>query len=59
MALVTIARGAIVWENGTLHTRNGHGKFVPRPCFGAAFEGVNARDEERELSKQKVNRAKL
>ncbi len=56
---MTIARGAVVWENGTLFTRNGHGRFIPRPCFGEAFEAVGPREAHRDVSKQKANRAKL
>lgn len=59
VAIVTIARGRIVWENGVLHTKKGHGKYIPRPCFGHAFDGVRERDLDRDLTKEAVYRAKL
>lgn len=59
VAEVTIARGRIVWEKGTLHIKNGHGKYIPRSCFGAAFQGVRERDEERDVARLAVRRSKL
>lgn len=56
---VTISRGVVVFENGVLNVKNGSGKFIPRACFGHAFVPVEARDKLGDLSKQKVNRAKL
>jgi dihydropyrimidinase len=56
VAEVTIARGAVVWEKGTLHTRKGHGKFIPRQPFGPAFDGIRERDAQRDVGKSKVLR---
>lgn len=53
---VTIARGAVVWENGELKCTQGHGKFIPRSCFGHAFEGIEAREKARDLAQFKVER---
>ena len=53
---VTIARGAVVWENGELKCTQGHGKFIPRGVFGHAFEGNKAREQERDVKKHKVER---
>lgn len=58
VAEVTIARGAIVWEHGKLFTKFGHGKFIPRSTFGAAFDGIAEREAERDVSKSKVVRTK-
>lgn len=35
-AAVTLSRGCVVWKDGRLHAREGHGRYIPRPCFGAA-----------------------
>jgi len=35
-AAMTMSRGTVLWENGRLAPREGHGRFVPRPCFGDA-----------------------
>jgi len=56
VAAVTISRGKVVWENGKLFTVKGSGKFVPRPCFGTAFDGITTRDEVRDERQRKVNR---
>lgn len=45
VAEITISRGAVVWESGTLHTKKGHGKFIPRLPFGYSFEGLDAREK--------------
>lgn len=44
MAEVTISRGMVVWENGKLNTTNGHGKFIPRKCFGPPYDVIAQRD---------------
>jgi len=56
VADVTISRGAVVWENGTLATTKGHGKFVHRPTHGVPFDGIEQRDEERDVKKRRVDR---
>lgn len=56
VADVTISRGRVVWENGVLSTQKGSGKFIPRPCFGFAFEGIDTRDEVRNELLRKVER---
>jgi hypothetical protein len=57
IALYTVSRGNVVWENGTLKTTPGAGRYVPRPCFGEAFAGIAASDEARDERKRKVERA--
>ena len=32
-AAVTMSRGTILWNNGQLQPREGHGQYVMRPCF--------------------------
>jgi dihydropyrimidinase len=32
-AAVTMSRGTILWKNGQLQPREGHGQYVMRPCF--------------------------
>ena len=54
---ITISRGVVVWENGKLSTTKGHGKFIPRPCWGTAFEGLEERQKQNDERKLKVNRA--
>lgn len=56
VARTTISRGAIVWHDNTLYTTQGHGKYVPRDCFGSVFDGIDTRDIARDESKQKVHR---
>lgn len=56
IALYTVSRGNVVWENGTLKTTPGAGRYVPRPCFGEAFAGIEASDEARDERKRKVER---
>lgn len=56
VAEVTISRGKVVWENGTLHTEQGHGKFVPTPCWGPPFDGIDIREKARDERKLKVER---
>ncbi len=53
---MTISRGQVVWENGKLYTEKGSGKYVERPCFGFAFEGIATRDEVRNELLRKVER---
>lgn len=46
--LVTVSRGKVVWNRGTLTTVRGSGKFIPRPAFCAmAFDRI--------LQRAKVN----
>jgi dihydropyrimidinase len=56
IALYTVSRGNVVWENGTLKTTPGAGRYIPRPCFGEAFAGIEASDEARDERKRKVER---
>jgi hypothetical protein len=46
----------VVWENGELHVKAGHGKYIPRQGFGHAFESIAEREKERDLKKHKVER---
>ncbi|XP_066434189.1 dihydropyrimidinase isoform X2 [Eleutherodactylus coqui] len=44
--LVTIAGGRVVYENGTLHTVPGHGKYIPRKPFADyVYSRILQRDE--------------
>jgi|GEM_PF-2973151 len=43
-AAITMSRGAILWENGRLPPREGHGRFVDRPCFGDAARSQAVRN---------------
>lgn len=56
VAHTTISRGDVVFENGALHVECGHGKFVPRDPFGYNFVKVGAKDKQRELEEQAVDR---
>jgi len=56
IAEITISRGIVVWENGHLCCTAGHGKFIPRPCFGPVFDGISTRDIARDERKLKVER---
>lgn len=53
VAEITISRGVVVWEDGKLHTINGHGKFIPRKCFGPPYDGIALRDEVNNPGKHK------
>ncbi len=52
----TISRGVIVWNDNTLYTTNGHGKYIPRACFGPVFDGIDTREVARDELKRKVDR---
>jgi dihydropyrimidinase len=56
VATVTIAGGRISWANGELTCAPGTGRYVPRPPFGPAFDGIAQRDEARDLLKRRVDR---
>jgi len=56
VAEITISRGIVVWENGQLYTKSGHGKYIPRPSFGPAFDGIETREKARDERKLKVER---
>ena len=56
VAEVTISRGVIVWRDNQLFHRNGHGRYVPRPCFGPVFDHVEAREKVRDPLNRKVDR---
>eukprot|EP01059_Diplonema_ambulator_P007326 TRINITY_DN1679_c0_g1_i1.p1 TRINITY_DN1679_c0_g1~~TRINITY_DN1679_c0_g1_i1.p1 ORF type:complete len:492 (+),score=213.17 TRINITY_DN1679_c0_g1_i1:1138-2613(+) len=54
VAHTTISRGKVVWENNTLKTTNGHGKYIPRPAFSPyCFSKIDVRDVERAPKKVK------
>ncbi|KAF2070947.1 hypothetical protein CYY_007738 [Polysphondylium violaceum] len=56
IATHTIVSGNVVWENNTLKTVKGSGKFVPRKPFGCVFDGIVTRDELRNELLRKVDR---
>ncbi|GAM17846.1 hypothetical protein SAMD00019534_010210 [Acytostelium subglobosum LB1] len=56
LAATTIVAGKVVWNNGTLSTTLGSGRFVPRPSHGCVFDGINKRDEVRNELLRKVDR---
>eukprot|EP01132_Coremiostelium_polycephalum_P005550 gene5550-6912_t len=56
LASTTIVGGNVVWENDTLHTTKGTGKFVPRKPFGPVFDGIDVRDQTRNELLRKVDR---
>ena len=56
IADVTISRGAVVWEDGKLHTKSGHGKYIPRPCWGEVFDGIEEREKTRNPLNFKIER---
>eukprot|EP01117_Protostelium_nocturnum_P019371 TRINITY_DN838_c0_g1_i1.p1 TRINITY_DN838_c0_g1~~TRINITY_DN838_c0_g1_i1.p1 ORF type:complete len:501 (-),score=193.97 TRINITY_DN838_c0_g1_i1:49-1551(-) len=56
VAVTTISRGKIVWNDGKLLTTQGSGRYIPRPCFGSIFDGIALRDESRDERLQKVER---
>ena len=35
-AAVTMSRGTVLWQGGNLTPRQGHGRYINRPCFGDA-----------------------
>jgi dihydropyrimidinase len=56
VAEYTISRGVVVWEDNQLKTKQGHGKYIPRPCFGPVFDGIATRDKNRDEIQFKVER---
>ncbi|PRP87048.1 dihydropyrimidinase [Planoprotostelium fungivorum] len=56
IAEVTISRGRVVFRDGVLHTMKGSGRYIDRPCFGPPFDGIEARDKDRDERKLKVER---
>lgn len=56
VAAVTISRGRVVYENGVLTTVPGSGKFVPRSCFGSAYDNIERRDKAADPRQFKVER---
>jgi dihydropyrimidinase len=36
----TLSRGRHVWADGDLRAEPGWGRYLPRPPFGAMYEGV-------------------
>lgn len=55
-AFITIARGAVAFENGQVTAGRGTGKFVPRRCFSQAFNGIAERDAARAREEVPVDR---
>ncbi len=43
-AVVTMSRGKVLWENGRLAPREGHGRYIDRPCFGSASRSQAVRN---------------
>lgn len=56
LPIVTISRGRIVWEKGQLHVQPGSGKYISRPSFGPAFDGMDMRDAAADPARFKVDR---
>eukprot|EP01133_Synstelium_polycarpum_P015503 gene15503-18414_t len=56
LASTTIVAGNVVWENNTLSTVKGSGKFVPRAPFGCVYDGIDTRDKVRNELLRKVER---
>jgi len=56
VAEITISRGKVVWENDKLHTVNGSGRFIPRKCFGPAYDSIDLRDKVNDPARKKVER---
>ena len=56
VAVVTISRGVVVWENGVLKCTQGSGKFVPRKPFGPVFSSVDVKDQLRAAYEKPVER---
>ena len=56
IAVVTISRGVVVWENSQLKTTQGSGRFVPRQPFGPVFSSVDVRDQLRAAYEVPVER---
>lgn len=46
VAAVTLSRGEVVWENGTLRTKEGAGEYVPRPPFPEYWQAQRRRNAE-------------
>ena len=44
---VTLSRGRVLWSDGALHTVQGTGKYIDRPCFPAYWESQRLRNEGR------------
>ena len=42
---VTLSRGRVVWTDGELHTEEGSGKYVNRPCFPAYHDALKIERE--------------
>ena len=55
-AAVTISRGLVVWENDTLKTVRGRGKYVNRPCNAEYWSSQRKRNDAAEPTK--VERSK-
>jgi len=40
-----VNNGVAFWEKGRLNVTKGSGRFLERPCFGPAFDGLTFRGE--------------
>jgi len=56
IAVVTISKGRVVWENGTLKTTQGSGEYIKRAPWGPPYDGMEIRDQSRDETKFKVER---
>jgi len=43
-AAVTLSRGRVLWQNGSLKAEPGWGRYVDRPCFGPVCESQSLRN---------------
>lgn len=42
---VTVSRGRVVFENGKICASKGTGQYLPRKCFGSAFDAIEQREK--------------
>jgi dihydropyrimidinase len=43
-AAITLSRGMVVWENGTVRTERGRGRYVPRDCNAPFWEAQHKKN---------------
>lgn len=53
---IVLVHGVVAYENGAFVGHAGAGKYLPRACFGMAFDGVAQRDALRTAREQPVAR---